>query len=177
MAYALHPVAISAFCLVSFLFPMGCRAQAGTPASGERKWGFQAQSDALRSPAEQSPGGGGANSSQTELQERAGARGNECFRQLSIGPLTVGRVSSDAPVDQPSVPRDPFPQSFVSAQVSKNTEASNTNSNAPLKVGGDVSAPRVIYQPDPEYSERARKAGHQGSCVLRLIVGTDGKAL
>jgi hypothetical protein len=58
MAYALHPVAISAFCLVSFLFPMGCRAEAGTPASGERKWGFQAQSDALRSPAEQSPGGG-----------------------------------------------------------------------------------------------------------------------
>jgi TonB family protein len=67
------------------------------------------------------------------------------------------------------------PAPFVSAQVSKNTEASNTNQSAPLKVGGDVSAPRVIYQPDPEYSERARKAGHQGSCVLRLIVGTDGK--
>lgn len=67
------------------------------------------------------------------------------------------------------------PAPFVSAQVSKNTEASNTNPSAPLKVGGDVSAPRVIYQPDPEYSERARKAGHQGSCVLRLIVGTDGK--
>ena len=61
------------------------------------------------------------------------------------------------------------------AQVSKNTDARNTNPGAPLKVGGDVTAPRAIYQPDPEYSERARKAGHQGSCVLRLIVGTDGK--
>jgi len=38
MTYAFHPVAISAFCLVSFLLPMGCRAQAGTPASRERKW-------------------------------------------------------------------------------------------------------------------------------------------
>jgi TonB family protein len=61
------------------------------------------------------------------------------------------------------------------AQVSKNTDAGNTNQSAPLKVGGDVTAPRVIYQPDPEYSEKARKAGRQGSCVLRLIVGADGK--
>ena len=38
MTYAFHPVAISAFCLVSFLLPMGCRALAGTPASRERKW-------------------------------------------------------------------------------------------------------------------------------------------
>ncbi|MGH9502340.1 MAG: TonB family protein [Terriglobales bacterium] len=29
--------------------------------------------------------------------------------------------------------------------------------------------------PDPEYSEKARAAGQQGSCTLRLIVGTDGK--
>jgi beta-glucanase (GH16 family) len=38
MTYAFHPVAISAFCLASFLLPMGCRAQAGTPASRERRW-------------------------------------------------------------------------------------------------------------------------------------------
>jgi TonB family protein len=63
----------------------------------------------------------------------------------------------------------------VQAQVSNNIAARNTNPSAPLKVGGDVTAPRAIYQPDPEYSESARKAGHQGSCVLRLIVGTDGK--
>ncbi len=69
----------------------------------------------------------------------------------------------------------PAPLVSAQAQVSKSTDARNTNPSAPLKVGGDVTAPRVIYQPDPEYSERARKAGRQGSCVLRLIVGTDGK--
>jgi len=38
MTYAFHPVAISAFCLVSFLLPMGCRAHNGLSASRERKW-------------------------------------------------------------------------------------------------------------------------------------------
>lgn len=42
-------------------------------------------------------------------------------------------------------------------------------------VGGGVSAPKVLYQPDPEYSEEARKAKFQGTCVLSLIVGPDGK--
>jgi TonB family protein len=43
------------------------------------------------------------------------------------------------------------------------------------KVGGGVSAPRVLYAPDPEYSEEARKAKYQGTVVLWLIVGADGR--
>ena len=42
-------------------------------------------------------------------------------------------------------------------------------------VGGGVSAPKAIYAPDPEYSEEARKAKYQGTCVLWLIVGPDGR--
>jgi periplasmic protein TonB len=42
-------------------------------------------------------------------------------------------------------------------------------------VGGGVSAPRAIFAPDPEYSEEARKAKYQGTCVLWLIVGPDGR--
>lgn len=44
-----------------------------------------------------------------------------------------------------------------------------------FKVGGGVSAPKAIFAPDPEYSEEARKAKYQGTCVLWLIVGSDGK--
>jgi TonB family protein len=67
------------------------------------------------------------------------------------------------------------PVPLVIAQaVFRNTDAPNTNPGVPLKVGGDVSAPRITYGHDPEYSERARKAGFQGSCVLRLTVGADG---
>jgi len=44
-----------------------------------------------------------------------------------------------------------------------------------FRVGGGVSAPKPIYAPDPEYSEEARKAKYQGTCVLWLVVGPDGK--
>src|SRR5690242_13834764 len=44
-----------------------------------------------------------------------------------------------------------------------------------FKVGGGVSAPRIISDPEPEYSEEARKAKYQGVCVLWLVVGPDGR--
>jgi protein TonB len=40
--------------------------------------------------------------------------------------------------------------------------------------GGGVSAPRPIYDPEPDYSEEARKAKYQGSVVLQIVVGPDG---
>ena len=43
-------------------------------------------------------------------------------------------------------------------------------------LGGGVSPPRQIYAPEPEYSEEASKAKLEGTCVLGLIVGVDGRA-
>jgi periplasmic protein TonB len=43
------------------------------------------------------------------------------------------------------------------------------------RVGGGVSAPHAIYDPDPEYSEEARHAKYQGTVLLWVIVGPDGK--
>ena len=43
------------------------------------------------------------------------------------------------------------------------------------RVGGGVSAPRLVYSPEPEFSEEARKARYQGTVVLWLIVGLDGR--
>ena len=43
------------------------------------------------------------------------------------------------------------------------------------RIGGGVSAPRLLYGPDPEFSEEARKAKYQGTVVLWVIVGTDGR--
>ena len=42
-------------------------------------------------------------------------------------------------------------------------------------MGGGVSAPRAIYDPDPEYSEEARKAKYQGTVVLWAIIGPNGR--
>jgi periplasmic protein TonB len=45
----------------------------------------------------------------------------------------------------------------------------------PYRVGGGVSAPHAIYDPEPEYSEEARKAKYQGVVVLQVVVGADGR--
>jgi TonB family protein len=60
------------------------------------------------------------------------------------------------------------------AQSSENLAADKAEPTTVFAVGPGVSAPRPIYSPDPEYSEQARKAGHQGTCLLSLVVGPDG---
>jgi protein TonB len=43
------------------------------------------------------------------------------------------------------------------------------------KVGGGISAPTAISAPDPDYTEEARRAKTQGTCVLWLIVDSAGR--
>jgi len=45
-----------------------------------------------------------------------------------------------------------------------------------FRVGGGVSAPQLIHRVDPEYSEEARKAKHQGTVELYVEVEPDGRA-
>ena len=43
-----------------------------------------------------------------------------------------------------------------------------------FRVGSGMTAPRVVYQPDPEYSEDAWKAKYQGVVILTGTVGPEG---
>jgi TonB family protein len=43
------------------------------------------------------------------------------------------------------------------------------------KVGGGISAPQALTTPDPEYTEEARNAKTQGTCILWLIVDDQGR--
>lgn len=43
------------------------------------------------------------------------------------------------------------------------------------KVGGGISAPEAVSTPDPEYTQEARDAKTQGTCVLGLIVDEQGR--
>jgi TonB family protein len=56
------------------------------------------------------------------------------------------------------------------------TTAGQDNNAHPgaYRVGGGVTAPKLLYGPDPEYSEKARKAKYQGTVVLWLVVDADG---
>jgi len=42
------------------------------------------------------------------------------------------------------------------------------------RVGNGVSAPAVLYQPEPEFSEQERKLKISPQCQLSLVVDTDG---
>jgi TonB family protein len=44
------------------------------------------------------------------------------------------------------------------------------------KIGGNVVSPSVIKKFDPEYSQEARVLKMQGTVVLNMVIGTDGKA-
>jgi protein TonB len=44
-----------------------------------------------------------------------------------------------------------------------------------FRIGKGVTPPRVVYQTDPEFSEEARKAKYQGTCVLGLVVDANGR--
>jgi protein TonB len=43
------------------------------------------------------------------------------------------------------------------------------------KVGGGISAPQPVSTPDPEYTEQAREAKTQGTCILWMIVDDQGR--
>jgi TonB family protein len=54
--------------------------------------------------------------------------------------------------------------------------AQDTLPEGVYKIGNGVSPPTLIRRVDPEYSKEARKALLTGMVLLRVIVGTDGKA-
>jgi TonB family protein len=43
------------------------------------------------------------------------------------------------------------------------------------RVGGGVTAPQLIYGPEPGFSDKALQAKSQGTVVLRVVVGLDGR--
>lgn len=71
----------------------------------------------------------------------------------------------------------PGPYEAISAPAS---EIANPGSNYGFDgrlfhVGNGVSAPVPVFSPDPEYSPEARDEGYQGTVVLTVIVGPDGR--
>jgi protein TonB len=43
------------------------------------------------------------------------------------------------------------------------------------RIGGGVSKPELIFKPEPEYSEEARKAKFQGTVLLSIVIQPDGR--
>lgn len=55
-----------------------------------------------------------------------------------------------------------------------NTGFNGNTGGDTYQIGGDVSAPRVIYKADAEFSEEARKQKFEGVVLVHLVVDTRG---
>ena len=60
------------------------------------------------------------------------------------------------------------------ATVNQPAHAESLNGKPVLRVGKDVTPPRVVYDPDPPYPDAPRHAGFQATVILWLVVDTDG---
>jgi protein TonB len=83
----------------------------------------------------------------------------------AIQPLDKGSSVSgalDAQKEEP-LPKDiPLPP------------AGSNSSDELFQVGGHVSAPVPIFEPEAEFSDEARRAKYQGVCLVALIVDAQG---
>jgi TonB family protein len=66
-------------------------------------------------------------------------------------------------------------ESSANAKDACSAIMNNPGAIAPtFKVGDGVSSPRPTYTPDPEYSEVARRAGLEVTCVIAALIGPSG---
>jgi TonB family protein len=84
-------------------------------------------------------------------------------------PPTGGRAPNEpSQTDKPS-------SETAKAGTAPDKEHEGGNDGIVYHVGEGVSAPKRIYTPDPQFSEAARRAKYQGTCVLDLIVDAQGR--
>jgi TonB family protein len=61
------------------------------------------------------------------------------------------------------------------AKMPEPTVVTRDSASVTSKGVATVTPPRAIYSPGAEYTEEARQAKREGTCVLAMIVGIDGK--
>ena len=105
---------------------------------------------------------------------------------ISLGavaaPIVAGLIKAPAAAAAQSaqVSADSVPATVEGAQLTIGGPVHSGSNNFAVPqqiyhVGGDVSAPKLVYAPDPQYSDKARQANYQGVCVISLLVDTQGR--
>jgi TonB family protein len=65
-------------------------------------------------------------------------------------------------------------QASTASAPSQGHDAGATKARGVFRVGGGVKPPRAVYQPEPEFTEIARKVKYQGVMTMALIVDENG---
>ena len=93
------------------------------------------------------------------------------LKKLLLVAIGTGAVAAPIIAGQIKAP-------VATAQATQaNRESVSNNFADPQQIyhiGGDVSAPKLVYAPDPEFTEKARRAKYQGACVIAVIIDAQG---
>jgi TonB family protein len=95
-----------------------------------------------------------------------------------VGPVLFGLWST--PLVRAQSPRTSNPRAGTIDSASQPPDApipvssQGAGGQQIYHVGGDVSGPQLIFAPNAEFSEEAKRAKYQGVCVLSLIVDAQG---
>jgi protein TonB len=90
-----------------------------------------------------------------------------CFALFAAQAPTPAAPSTQPPAAQPAQPAP-------ATTPNQATPTPNTNTSPTLKVGGGVTAPKILYQPEPQFSKLARKQRVSGIVTVQLIVDAQG---
>jgi hypothetical protein len=111
---------------------------------------------------------------QFRLRLNDGVFGGEAMEgtQVSkIAVVSIGGKSKDRLVSPPTPTN-----SGVGPGIGSGVGSGAGGSGGVFKIGGGVSAPVLIHNVPPEYSKEARKAKVQGTVLLYVEIGPDGRA-
>ena len=86
--------------------------------------------------------------------------GNTVVPRLAIEPTIIAPPSGDPLAGTPTPPSDPARRASGDGGV--------------YRAGNGVTSPTLLFKPDPEYSDEARRAKFEGDVTLYLVVGVDG---
>ncbi len=87
-----------------------------------------------------------------------------------------GNARAKANIDTLSRNGSQADQTHGTAQNNAAAGSSSEKESAPaILMTNGIYAPRAIYDPEPEYSEEARKAGTIGTVLMSLVVDPDGQ--
>jgi TonB family protein len=87
--------------------------------------------------------------------------------------VSVALLAQNAP---PAPPEPPEPAAAVEAVALLPQPASPDGSQTAYRIGSDVSAPRLLYKVEPDYTAEAHAAHLEGRVVLSVVVSAEGLA-
>lgn len=96
------------------------------------------------------------------------------FVTLMFGGLTPG-MQSFAHLSALGATERQTPGQEASGEKQSPVPRANPDASGKYHIGDGVASPKVIFAPDPEFTDKARRKKLGGTCVLSVLVDTDGK--